>query len=386
MVWKKIGILKEISYLGIANIIPSIISAGFWFYIASLVGEKTYGEINYYLAIAGLGSVITMLGAPSALTVYSAKGERIIQTIAVIIFPLSIIAALVIFFIFNNLGASIHVFTYIIFLLISAEFLGRKLFKEYMIIQIIQKSLMVFLSILFYYIVGTDGIILGMAISFSPFIILYIKEFREYKINFSELREKKKFFVNNYLLQLTRTFSSSIDKIIIVPMFGFAILGNYQLGLQFYTVFLLLPSIIYQYILPQDASGTPNVALKRWTIIGSIGIAILGITLSPIFVPIIFPEFNEAIIIIQIMSLGVIPGTINYMYISKFLGELQSKIVLSGSGLYLGTIILGIIILGMIFDVNGLAMAFVFAGTIESVFLIAVSRFQKKKQFDEDIS
>ena len=380
MVWKKIGILKEISYLGIANIIPSIISAGFWFYIASLVGEKTYGEINYYLAIAGLGSVITMLGAPSALTVYSAKGERIIQTIAVIIFPLSIIAALVIFFIFNNLGASIHVFTYIIFLLISAEFLGRKLFKEYMIIQIIQKSLMVFLSILFYYIVGNDGIILGIAISFSPFIILYIKEFREYKINFSKLRGKKKFFVNNYLLQLTRTFSSSIDKILIVPIFGFAFLGNYALGIQFYTVFLIFPSIIYQYILPQDASGNPNIFLKKITVLISICIAVLGVIIAPIIIKILFSEFEEASLIVQIMIIGVIPSTINYLYISKFLGRLENKIILVGSSIFLVSISLGVVSLGTIYDIYGVAIAFVLANTIESVFLITVDRFIKIKK------
>jgi O-antigen/teichoic acid export membrane protein len=146
----------------------------------------------------------------------------------------------------------------------------------------------------------------------------------------------------------------------------------------------LFPSIIYQYILPQDASGVPNVLLKKITIMGSVGTAILGIVFSPIFVPIVFPEFHEAVIIIQIMSLGVIPGTINYMYISKFLGELRGKIVLLGSGIYLGTIILGIIILGRIFDVNGLAMAFVLAGTIESIFLIGVSKLEKRKRFDED--
>ena len=50
MVWNKISnyfsVLKEISFLGIANIIPTAIAAGFWLYIASLVGDETYGEIN----------------------------------------------------------------------------------------------------------------------------------------------------------------------------------------------------------------------------------------------------------------------------------------------------------------------------------------------------
>ena len=381
MPWKKIEshfkVLKEISFLGIANIIPSIIAAIFWLYIASLVGEKTYGEITYYLTIAGIGSVITMLGAPSALTVYAAKGERIIQTISVIVFPLSIIGAITIYFIFNNIVASIHVFTYVIFILISAEFLGRKLFKEYMKIGIIQKSLMVFLAILFYNIIGNDGIILGIALSFSPFIILYIKEFKEHKINFTELKVKKKFIANNYLLQFSRIFASSIDKILIAPIFGFVILGNYALGIQFYTVFLIIPSIIFQYIVPQDASGNPSIFLKKIMVFTSIGITIIGITVSPIIIKIFFSEFEEAITIVQIMSLGVIPGTINYIYISKFLGNLQNSIILASSVLFLISICLGMIILGKLYGVYGIASAFVISTTLESIFFVVINKLKK---------
>ena len=81
MVWKKISnnflVLKNISFLGIANIIPTVIAAGFWFYIASLVGDSTYGEIIYYLTIAGIASGITILGAPNTILVYTAKNVKL---------------------------------------------------------------------------------------------------------------------------------------------------------------------------------------------------------------------------------------------------------------------------------------------------------------------
>ena len=145
MVWKKINehfsTLKQISFLGIANIVPTIIAFSFWIYIASLVGDEIYGEIIYYLTIAGIGSGITMLGAPSTLNVYAAKGERLIPIFSTIIFTVSAIGALTVFFIFHNPGASIHVFTYTIFALITAEYIGRKLFKTYMKITIIQKNI-----------------------------------------------------------------------------------------------------------------------------------------------------------------------------------------------------------------------------------------------------
>ena len=132
-----------------------------------------------------------------------------------------------------------------------------------------------------------------------------------------------------------------MDKIIIGPIFGFALLGNYALGMQFYMVFLIIPTIVFQYILPRDASGNPSIVLKKITILASIGIASLGIVFSPMVIKFLFPGFIEATIIVQIISLAVIPGTINYMYISKFLGNLQNKIILMSSGIFLITIISG---------------------------------------------
>ncbi len=174
-------------------------------------------------------------------------------------------------------------------------------------------------------------------------------------------------------------FSSSADKIIIAPIFGFAILGNYALGMQFYMVLLIIPSIIFQYIVPQDASGNPSIVLKKITILISIVISILGIIFAPEIIKIMFPEFLEAVSIVQIVCLGVIPGTINYMYISKFLGNLQNKVILVSSCIFLISIILGMTILGKNFGVYGVATAFVLASTMESIFLVIIDKFYKFK-------
>jgi len=372
-------VLKQISFLGVAHVIPTLIAVGFWFYIASLIGDEAYGELTYYLTIAGIGSTVTLLGTPTALNVYAAKGERILPAVSMLTFTTSAIGAITVYFMFYNTGAGIHVFTYTIFALITAEFLGRKLFKTYMKIMIIQKILMVSLAIILYHLIGNDGIILGIAFAFIPFIILYYKEFKNYKINFSVLKSKKKFILNNYLLDFSRMFSGSMDKIIIAPLFGFAILGNYALGMQFYMMFLLIPSIIFQYIVPQDASGNPSIVLKKITVLISVVIAILALIFSPIIVEIIFPEFIEAVSIVQIIALAVIPGTINYMYISKFLGNLKNKIILASSIIFLISIILGMAILGQLYDVQGIALAFVLANTTESIFLIIMNKFYKIK-------
>jgi len=383
MVFNKIknsvSMLKEISFLGIASIIPTIIAASFWFYIASLIGDEAYGEITYYLTIVGISTTVTLVGTPNALNVYAAKGERILPAISVITFTTSAIGAVAVFFILYNPGASIHAFTYTIFALIAAEFLGRKLFKTYMKITIIQKSLMALLAVILFHLIGNDGIILGIAFSFVPFIILYYKEFKNYKIDFKPLKSKKKFILNNYLLEFSRIFSGSMDKIIIAPLFGFAVLGNYALGMQFYMMFLIIPNIIFNYVLPQDASGNPNVVLKKITVLVSVIISVLGLIFSPMIIKIMFPEFLEATAIVQIIALAVIPGTINYMYISKFLGNLKNKIIVTSSVMFLISIILGMSILGQLYGVQGIAAAFVLASTVEAIFLAIADKFYKIK-------
>ena len=372
-----LSFLKDISFLSIAYIIPTGIVTIFWFYIASLIEVENFGEIIYYITIAGIASGISLLGTQDSLIVYAAKGERLIPVISLITFPISIIGAIIVFFIFFNVGASIHVVSYTIFALITAEFLGRKLFKSYMKITIIQKLIMVVLAVFLYHLIGNDGILIGISLSFIPFIGLYYKEFKSGKINFGILKSKKGFMLNNYLLTFTRMIAGSIDKIIIAPIFGFALLGNYALGVQFYMVLLIIPTIIYQYVLPQDASGNPNILIKKLTILLSIGLTIIGIIFAPIIIDLMFPKFLDAVIIIQIVSLGVVPGTINFMYISKFLGNLQNKIVLISSGIFLSTIIIGIIVLGELYEVYGIAASFVLAGSFESIFLVICNKYYK---------
>ena len=73
---------KDLSAVGIANIIPTVIGGLFWLYVATLVQVDEYGEINYLLAVAGIAGIISMLGAGSSVTVYTAKGDNIVPIIS----------------------------------------------------------------------------------------------------------------------------------------------------------------------------------------------------------------------------------------------------------------------------------------------------------------
>ena len=380
--WNKIKSIvtrfKDLTTLGFANILSSAISGIFWIYLASLLGTVHYGEVSYFIAIAGIASTISFLGAGNTIIVYTAKGEKIQSTIFFITIISGLIASIVLFFIFYDVGVSLYILGYLIFNLATAEILGRKLYTDYSKYLITQKILFVGFALAFYYLMGPQGVILGFAVSFFPYFLRVYKGFKESKINMSVIKSRFGFMMNSYGLDLSKTFSGQTDKLIIAPILGFALLGNYQLGIQFLSLLSLLPNIVYQYILPHDASGNPNIKLKKLTILVSVFLAILGISLSPVVLPVLFPQFKEAIEVIQIISLAIIPFSINLVYTSKFLGNGKSKVILVGSGIYLLVQILGILFLGQLYGINGVSAALVLAATSESVYLVTIDRFIKK--------
>lgn len=107
---------------------------------------------------------------------------------------------------------------------------------------------------------------------------------------------------------------------------------------------------------------------------------ILSITLSPIFVPMIFPKFTEAIEVIQIMSFSIVPAGITSTYVSKYLGLTKSKIVIIGSGIYLAIQITLIIILTNIYGLNGVAIAGVISSIAHMIYFILADKFQNQSE------
>lgn len=366
--------LRGITTIGIADIIGNGIGAIFWFYMATLLGAESYGKIGYFLAIGSIASTISMMGSSNMLSVYTAKNIKIESTIFLISIVAGCISSITVFFIFHDIGASTYCLGAVIFGLASAEILGKKLYKSYTKYFLINKSLMAVLAIGFYYLSGWQGVLVGITIGFLPYIVRLYKGFKEAPINFSLIKSRFGFMINHYILNLTTAFNGSIDKLIIAPILGYTILGNYQLAFQFLSVFQILPTIIYKYTLPQDASGNPNINLKIISVIISIGVAFLGIVISPIIIPIMFPKYTEAIGIIQIVSLLTISGTISSVYQSKFLGAEKSRFLLGGSVTYIAFEIPFILILGNIYGIRGVAAALVIAGFAESTFYAVINR------------
>lgn len=369
--------IKDISAIGSADIIGSAVSAGFWFYLATLIDAGEYGEISYFLSIAQIASGVSLLGATNTLVVYSAKNIKIHATLYLLALSIGVISAVAVYFIVDNFATSILVLGYLVFAIAYSDLLGKKYFKAYTKFIIIQKVLMVSLALGLFTQIGKDGIILGMAIGHMIGIFRVIAGFRETKIDFKLFKEKGRFISSNFMNTLAGTFGGTIDKIIIAPLFGFALLGNYSLGLQFLSMLSILPVIVSKYLIPQDSSGVENKKLKKLIILIACGIGVLGFTAGPEVVVKFFPKFTDADIILRIVSLSIIPSTIAMTFHSKFLGKEKGHYVLFSGLIKIGILVFGIIVLGTYYKIEGIATSIVLAAIGDMVFSMVMSKRMK---------
>jgi len=367
---------KDLTAIGVSNLLVSAIGGLFWIVLASLMDAEAYGEIGYYLSIASIVGVAAGFGAFNTITVYTAKGEKLQKSFLYLVGTSGIISSIIIFLLLQNLGVSIFVLGYVIFNLIISETLGKKLYIKYSKIIITQRVLMVGLALALFFGMGVDGVIIGIGLSFIPFSIIIFKKWNESKFSWLQLKEKKKFIANNYALDISHVFSGHIDKLIIAPIFGFAILGNYYLGMQIFNLLALLPAAVFYYTLPQDASGKSNPKLKKVVYAGSGVLALLGIFLAPVLIPYLFPKFLDAIEVIQILSIAIIPKTVTFMYMSELMGNEKIKTVVFGSLFYIAVLIPLIFILGDLYGILGIAISFVLANVVEAGYLVGIKRIR----------
>ena len=368
---------KGLLSIGFADIVGSVISGLFWLYIASQLNPEIYGELIYFISIAGLAQMVSLFGSSNALTVYTAKNVKIQSTLFVISILAAAISLAIITIFLNRLDAGLLAVGFVVFSLVNSVILGKKLFVKYSKLVLSQKILTLILGIGLYFVFDVYGIIYGLALSYIPHLVIFVKEFSRTKIDFALLKPRKGFIINNYVMSLTAGLGGTVDKLIIAPVLGFALLGNYSLAAQMLTMMMMFSAVIYKYLLPFDASGEPNKKIRQIALVISIIITILGVTILPNVIDWLFPKFIDAKDAIQIMSLGVVPGTISILYGSKFLGMEKSKIVMIPKLVSLGVVIGGFLYFGPIYGTVGLAWVIVTALTWESIFLFIMNRTLK---------
>jgi len=368
---------KGLLSIGFADIVGSVISGLFWLYIASQLNPEIYGELIYFISIAGLAQMVSLFGSSNALTVYTAKNVKIQSTLFVISILAAAISLAIITIFLNRIDAGLLAVGFVVFSLVNSVILGKKLFVKYSKLVLSQKILTLILGVGLYFVFDVYGIIYGLALSYVPHLIIFVKEFSKTKIDFALLKPRKGFIINNYVLDLTSGLGGTLDKLIIAPILGLALLGNYSLALQMFAMMTVFSAVVFKYLLPLDASGKSNKKIRQITLVISIIIAIFGVTILPNVIDWLFPKFIDAKDAIQIMSIGVVPGTIAILYSSKFLGMEKSKIVMIPKLVSLVVEIGGFLYFGPIYGIIGLAWVIVTTVTWEAIFALIMNRTLK---------
>jgi len=375
---QKLGEVKGLGFIGFGDITGIILASIFWFYLASVTEPHEYGDIHFFLSMATIGSSIALFGTQDSITVLTAKGYKIQSGLNIISLGISSITSLFLIIFFQRIDVGIIVIAFVINTLSIGDLLGKKQFFKYSQYNILQKILTLVLGIGFFYAFGPSGIIYALAISYVGYVIRIIKTFQEIPINFKLIKEKSSFLSHNYIMYLAGSFGSQLDKIIVVPLLGSAVLGNYSLALQVITVFTMFTTILFKFLLTQESSGIQNRFLIQIVIIISVIISILGIFISPLVIPNFFPKYVDAGIAIQIMSLSIIPITIITICTSRLLSKEKSKLVLIGNMIGLIIIVLGILILGSMYGTIGIAMSFVLSSISKAIYLgLTVKNYER---------
>ena len=363
---------KGLALIGSAEIIGGAISAIFWLVIASLLLVEEYGEISYFIAIASLG-ICCVVGSPETLMVFSTKHQKIVPTLLLLTLVFTVIGSLIAFIIVQRFEIIFLIFSFIVLEASITLLVGKKLYARYSKFLLTQRILQFAIGIGLSFSLGVNGVLIGIALANFSLIPIFYKELRRYKIDFSLLKPKKEFIINNSVIYIISVFRRDIDKIIVVPILGFTVLGNFALTLQFFTIMMILSSISYKYLLPKDVSGEKNAKLKKILIMVSILIALAGFFFSPYFIENFFAKFSESIIPIQIASFSVIPSTISVILFAKILALEKSRFLIIANSVQLCIILIGTVFLGLLYDIIGVTIAFVLGNTAHAITLAIIN-------------
>lgn len=369
---------KGLIYITLGNLLGAAATGAFWLLLALIQNADEYGKTNYEISIASLAASAALLGLNTTVTTYVAKGSTKINVQAnqLILISSGIAAMIVAFF---NWILGFFVIGMAFWMMSTYELLGRKMYKQYAFVNIGARASQLFLSILLYYFIGITGIAIGFIISFLIFSQRYFISTKEFSRDFSEVKNKIKFSLNIYSFNMSNAFLLYFDKLIIAPLFGYAVLGYYQLGFQFLLFLGMIPISFYQYLIPEESSGIKKTRVRFLGLLVSIGLTAILFLSSPWILQNLFPHYMASLNAMRIMSIGIIPMMIVWTLNSKFLNVGDTKYVLFGSAIYL-TLQIGLIFyLGSTMNIIGLALAVVLALIAQASFLFISDKHLQRK-------
>ena len=362
--------LRGIGFIGFTDIISSGITGIFWLYVASILDPNEYGEISFLISLGAISSVFSLIGTQNTIIVLSSKKTPGVKTLQIFSIVGSFIGTFVLLMLFERIDVGLLGVGYVLSTLSIGNLLGAKNFSGYTKYQLLQKFLTVSLGFLAITYFDYQGLILALAISYIPFIFQICQTMKNDVNDIKLLKNKFSFISSNYFIVVSDQIGKQFDKIIIMPLLGATVLGNYSLSLQILGILTVFSTIAFKYILPHDSTATSTSNIKKGIVIISLIITVSGFLLPPILIPAAFPKYIESVDSIQIMTLTVLPVGFYVIFASKLYSSEKSIYLLYGH--IIGSVILlgGIFGLGNSYGIIGVSIAYVLSQFSNALFLL----------------
>lgn len=336
-----------------------------------------YGQLIYFLAISIVTATVARIGLGQTVTVQIAKGNNKFTSQAVALnFILSGILSIFLFFI--NPYLSILTLGTSFFLMEPNILQGKLEYKKYFRTLFLNRVFQIACAIPLYYLMGINGILLAVGLISFASGPNFVKSLRHWNLKFDQIKVRKGIILQNFGVESAQSLPTWVDKLVLIPLLGFTVGGMYQFSYQILLGLGIVPMILYNYLLPEESSGSSTRSVIKLGIVVSILLAVIAFFLSPILIPHLFPKYTDSITSIQIMSFGALPLAIISIIQAKLQSQ-DSKLVGTGSIIRIASHLTLIPLLWNILKIEGLAIAVIISILLHMVYLLIVYYHQKRK-------
>jgi len=361
---------KNFSFVAFGKIIASGLQAGFYLIFATLLEPEGFGELSYIIALAGTFSVVARFGLSQTVVVYQAKENQIAANQANVLALIATSVASVIL-IPINMWAALLCLSISFFFMNQQNLLGLKKYKKFFWIGLSKGVLMISLPVLLYFVLEIPGILLGMAISYFFVSFNLVKSLNSKIESFRHLKKDIKILIHNFGVESSQFLPRWIDKLLIVPLFGFAFAGLYQFNIQILFFLSLLPLSLHSFLLSEESSGRTHKKINYFVLLFSVILVVIVIFLTDEFVSLFFPKYVDGIPSLQILIISLIPLSFTAILNAKLQAKESTTVGFSAVG-RIGSLLVLLAVLGNFYGLVGLSMAVLISCIIESVFLFVL--------------
>ena len=370
----KINQNSNLFFIGIGDIGGNLMGIIFWFFVANNLEPENFGKLAFFIGVASIVSIISLLGSGNSLSVLIAKKIPIISTFTLFSLIISIILSFILFLIFSNIELSILTFSLVIGSLGQAILTGKGKFQKFSIYNLGQKLLLFLLGFGTYFFFNQEYFLLSLGISYFIFLPVIIEGIRETKTNMTLFYEEKKFIFTNYFNSLLQSVRKDVDKFIIPLFLSISALGEFNLSIQIYSGLMMVPLVINRLIIFEESSGKNTLKLLKHTMLIQFFICTIAFFTLPFMIANFFPKYIETLEMIPIISLSIIPATFNILVLTKMIANKDNSLIMIITLIQISVFISLTIILGSSIGPTGLGYAHLISYTIPSLIIILLKK------------